>query len=98
MDKTRTMRLNKKRCNLKWSARNVPMSLSSSGPLKLVSPEHSLDVSTTLLDTCDTARNLILTLREHLLNLQSLLRRQGKSIESSDQRVLSLQKEDQARD
>ncbi|KAG2329337.1 hypothetical protein Bca4012_021093 [Brassica carinata] len=43
--------------------------------------EHSLDVSTTLLDSCDAARNLILTLREHLLSLQSALRRKGKSME-----------------
>lgn len=43
--------------------------------------EHSLDVSATLLDSCDAARNLILTLREHLLNLQSALRRKGKSME-----------------
>ncbi|CAF2129743.1 uncharacterized protein LOC125607094 [Brassica napus] len=43
--------------------------------------EHSLDVSATLLDSCDAARNLILTLKEHLLNLQSALRRNGKSME-----------------
>ncbi|CAF2046770.1 unnamed protein product [Brassica rapa subsp. narinosa] len=43
--------------------------------------EHSLDVSTTLLDSCDAARNLILNLREHLLSLQSALRRKGKSME-----------------
>ncbi|KFK34386.1 hypothetical protein AALP_AA5G138400 [Arabis alpina] len=43
--------------------------------------EQSLDVSTTLLDSCDAARNLILNLREHLLNLQSALRRNGKSME-----------------
>ena len=43
--------------------------------------EHSLDVSTTLLDSCDAARNLILYLREHLLSLQSALRRKGKSME-----------------
>ncbi|KAL1199758.1 hypothetical protein V5N11_013023 [Cardamine amara subsp. amara] len=43
--------------------------------------EHSLDVSATLLDSCDAARNLIFTLREHLLNLQSALRRKDKSME-----------------
>ncbi|KAJ4890161.1 hypothetical protein Rs2_29909 [Raphanus sativus] len=43
--------------------------------------ENSLDVSATLLDSCDAARNLILTLKEHILNLQSALRRKGKSME-----------------
>ncbi|KAG2263421.1 hypothetical protein Bca4012_014503 [Brassica carinata] len=43
--------------------------------------EHSLDVSATLLDSCEAARNLIFTLREHLLNLQSALRRKGKSMD-----------------
>ncbi|EOA25561.1 hypothetical protein CARUB_v10018905mg [Capsella rubella] len=43
--------------------------------------ERSLDVSATLLDSCDAVRNLILTLREHLLNLQSALRRKDKSME-----------------
>ncbi|CAN7080864.1 unnamed protein product [Brassica oleracea var. botrytis] len=43
--------------------------------------ELSLDVSATLLDSCDAARNLIINLKEHLLNLHSALRRKGKSME-----------------
>ncbi|CAL9246782.1 unnamed protein product, partial [Arabidopsis halleri] len=54
--------------------------------------EHSLDVSATLLDSCDAARNLILTLREHLLNLQSALRRKDKSMEVQIKEYFSFRK------
>ncbi|CAN8254742.1 unnamed protein product [Cochlearia groenlandica] len=49
--------------------------------LPIAQAERSLDVSATLLDSCDEARNLVTTLRENLLNLQSALRRKGKSME-----------------
>lgn len=54
--------------------------------------EHSLDVSATLLDSCDAARNIILTLREHLLNLQSALRRKDKSMEVQIKEYFSFRK------
>ncbi|AEE78789.1 hypothetical protein AtNW77_Chr3g0206661 [Arabidopsis thaliana] len=54
--------------------------------------EHSLDVSATLLDSCDAARNLVLTLREHLLNLQSALRRKDKSMEVQIKEYFSFRK------
>ncbi|CAA7019322.1 unnamed protein product [Microthlaspi erraticum] len=54
--------------------------------------EHSLDVSTTLLDSCDAARNLIFAFREHLLNLQSALRRKGNSMEVQIKEYFSFKK------
>ncbi|XP_010557518.1 PREDICTED: uncharacterized protein LOC104826491 [Tarenaya hassleriana] len=41
--------------------------------------EDSLHVSATLLDSCDSSRNILLTLREHVLTLQSSFRRKGPS-------------------
>ncbi|ESQ45368.1 hypothetical protein EUTSA_v10011110mg [Eutrema salsugineum] len=60
--------------------------------LPISQAENSLDVSATLLDSCDAARNLILTLREHLLNLQSSLRRKGKSMEVQIKEYFSFRK------
>ncbi|KAH0870581.1 LOW QUALITY PROTEIN: hypothetical protein HID58_077603 [Brassica napus] len=50
--------------------------------------ELSLDVSATLLDSCDAARNLIINLKEHLLNLHSALRRKENPWKSRSKSTL----------
>ncbi|XP_021908345.1 uncharacterized protein LOC110822519 [Carica papaya] len=46
--------------------------------------EDALNGSAILLDTCDTARNIVLTTKEHVQRLQSALRRRARQDYSSD--------------
>lgn len=45
--------------------------------------EETLDGSVSLLDSCGNARDLLLTMKEHVQNLQSALRRRNSRIESN---------------
>ncbi|XP_031275994.1 uncharacterized protein LOC116134458 [Pistacia vera] len=56
--------------------------------------EEALDGSVTLLDTCGTARDILLTMKEHVQTLQSALRRRGgdSSIESHIAAYISFKK------
>lgn len=57
--------------------------------------EEALDGSITLLDTCNMARDILLTMSEHVQTLQSALRRKGRdhsSIEASIHAYISFRK------
>ncbi|KAG2243370.1 hypothetical protein Bca52824_094790 [Brassica carinata] len=53
--------------------------------------DDSLNGSVVLLDVCDAAREVIVTTREHVMNLKSALRRQG-SVEKEVKAYVNLRR------
>ncbi|KAH7519843.1 uncharacterized protein LOC107424324 [Ziziphus jujuba] len=68
--------------------------LLPNGHGNVVLVEEALDGSITLLDTCNIAREILLTMNEHVQRLQSALRRKGRdsSIETSIHAYISYRK------